>query len=316
MKRLLKNRGARTGVFFGATSGVITTVGLIAGLHAGTESVVAVLGGILVIAVADAMSDALGIHIAEEANPDSTSNHIWAATFSTFVTKFIVAISFAVPILWLPLDTAVIVSIVWGLIVIALAELFPRTITAKRSDTRRTRAFGNRHRGHRDFPLYRCLGKYDLRLRAIRLDIELWLAYVTTVLILMSTPGPSHLLMLSNSLGNGFRRSLSTAVGDLTANIVQMIVASLGVVGLVQSSQSFFTIIKWAGVCYLIFMGVTQFRKRFDPSIAIVSRVRSLRSLYWQGFMTSAANPKAIIFFAALFPQFMSIQRQPAASNS
>ncbi len=59
MKRLLKNKGARTGVFFGATSGVITTVGLIAGLYAGTESVVAVLGGILVIAVADAMSDAL-----------------------------------------------------------------------------------------------------------------------------------------------------------------------------------------------------------------------------------------------------------------
>ncbi len=59
MKRLLKNKGARTGVFFGATSGVITTVGLIAGLYAGTESVVAVLGGILVIAVAHAMSDAL-----------------------------------------------------------------------------------------------------------------------------------------------------------------------------------------------------------------------------------------------------------------
>lgn len=124
MKRLFKNRGARTGVFFGATSGVITTVGLIAGLHAGTESVVAVLGGILVIAVADAMSDALGIHLAEEANPESTSEHIWAATFSTFVTKFVVAISFALPILWLPLDTAVLVSIAWGLIVIALLSYF------------------------------------------------------------------------------------------------------------------------------------------------------------------------------------------------
>ncbi len=59
MKRLPKNKGARTGVFFGASSGVITTVGLIAGLYAGTESVVAVLGGILVIAIAHAMSDAL-----------------------------------------------------------------------------------------------------------------------------------------------------------------------------------------------------------------------------------------------------------------
>lgn len=124
MKRLFRNKGARTGVFFGATSGVITTVGLIAGLYAGTESVVAVLGGIFVIAVADAMSDALGIHLAEEANPDSTSEHIWSATFSTFYTKFIVALSFAIPILWLPLDTAVIACMGWGLVVIALLSYF------------------------------------------------------------------------------------------------------------------------------------------------------------------------------------------------
>jgi len=135
---------------------------------------------------------------------------------------------------------------------------------------------------------------------------EFWLAYVTTVLILMSTPGPSHLLMLSNSLGNGFNRSLATAAGDLSANIVQMTVASLGLVSLIHSSQEFFVVIKWVGVAYLIFMGVMKFRKRFEPSVAVRSRVRTLRSLYWQGFMTSAANPKAVIFFAALFPQFVN----------
>ena len=138
------------------------------------------------------------------------------------------------------------------------------------------------------------------------MSTELWLAYVTTVLILMSTPGPSHLLMLSNSLGNGFNRSLATAAGDLSANIVQMTVASLGLVSLIHSSQEFFVVIKWVGVSYLIFMGVMKFRKRFDPSVAVRSRVRTLRSLYWQGFMTSAANPKAVIFFAALFPQFVN----------
>ena len=111
-------------MFFGATSGVITTIGLIVGLYAGTASVVAVLGGILVISVADAMSDALGIHLAQEADPDSTNKHIWSATFSTFWTKFVVAISFAVPIMWLPLQTAVIVSIGWGLVIIALLSWF------------------------------------------------------------------------------------------------------------------------------------------------------------------------------------------------
>jgi len=71
-----KSDGARTGLFFGATSGVITTLGLITGLNAGTRSITAVLGGILVIAVADSMSDALGIHLAEEADPATDHEHV------------------------------------------------------------------------------------------------------------------------------------------------------------------------------------------------------------------------------------------------
>jgi len=67
-----------------------------------------------------------------------------------------------------------------------------------------------------------------------------------------------------------------------------------------------FSIIKWVGVAYLILMGVTQFRKRLDSAVAVLSRVRTLRSLYWQGFITSAANPKAVMFFAALLPQFVN----------
>jgi VIT1/CCC1 family predicted Fe2+/Mn2+ transporter len=119
-----KNEGARTGLFFGATSGVITTIGLITGLNAGTHSMAAVLGGIFVIAVADAMSDALGIHLAEEANPNATTQHIWSATISTFLNKFMFALSFAVPLLLLPLDQAVIASLIWGMIVIIVLSYF------------------------------------------------------------------------------------------------------------------------------------------------------------------------------------------------
>ena len=118
------NDGARTGLFFGATSGVITTIGLIAGLHAGTKSVAAVMGGILVIAVADALSDALGIHLAEEADPNADQHHIWAATVTTFLTKFVFAISFAIPVLLLPLLPAVIASVAWGIFVIAVLSYF------------------------------------------------------------------------------------------------------------------------------------------------------------------------------------------------
>ena len=120
----LKSDGARTGLFFGATSGVITTIGLITGLNAGTHSMVAVIGGIFVIAVADSMSDALGIHLAEESDPNATTHHIWSATISTFVNKFIFALSFAVPLLLLPLDQAVIASLLWGMLVIVVLSYF------------------------------------------------------------------------------------------------------------------------------------------------------------------------------------------------
>ena len=119
-----KSDGARTGLFFGATSGVITTIGLIVGLNSGTRSITAVLGGILVIAVADAMSDALGIHLAEEADPNTDHAHVWSATIMTFLTKFVFSISFAVPLLLFPLTTAVAVSVVWGLLVIVALSYF------------------------------------------------------------------------------------------------------------------------------------------------------------------------------------------------
>jgi len=119
-----KNEGVRTGLFFGATSGVITTLGLLTGLNAGTHSMAAVLGGIFIIAVADAMSDALGIHLAEEADPNATTHHIWSATISTFLNKFIFAISFAVPLLLLPLVQAVVASLIWGMVVITVLSFF------------------------------------------------------------------------------------------------------------------------------------------------------------------------------------------------
>ncbi len=122
--KFFKSNGARTGLFFGATSGVITTLGLITGLNSGTQSIVAVLGGILIIAVADSMSDALGIHLAEEANPDTDHAHVWQATITTFLTKLVFALSFAIPLLLLPLGPAVIASIVWGMLVIVVLSYF------------------------------------------------------------------------------------------------------------------------------------------------------------------------------------------------
>lgn len=112
--------GTRTGVYFGTTSGVITTLGVIIGLNAGTESLVAVVGGILVIAVADAMSDALGIHLAQESDSAVSDKQVWAATFATFFAKFITTLSFVLPFVLLPLAMAILVSTLWGYLVIGL----------------------------------------------------------------------------------------------------------------------------------------------------------------------------------------------------
>ena len=136
---------------------------------------------------------------------------------------------------------------------------------------------------------------------------DTWLLYVGTVLIFMSTPGPSHLLMLSVSMSNGFHRSLATAAGDLTANAAQIILAGLGLAAVVTASQYGFTIIKWAGVSYLVWIGVRHIiasfgRRATSPNAAVIS----LRELWLRGFVTSAANPKAVVFFAALFPQFLN----------
>lgn len=108
-----------SGISFGLTSGVITTLGLIVGLRSGTHSRLAVIGGIVTIAVADAFSDALGLHIAEEGRGQAETRHVWAVTLSTFVTKFLVAISFVAPVLLWDLGTAVWVSVGWGLALLA-----------------------------------------------------------------------------------------------------------------------------------------------------------------------------------------------------
>ncbi len=114
------NGSLQTGVHFGLTSGVITTLGLMVGLHSGTHSSRAVVGGILTIAIADAFSDALGIHVAEEAENVHTAREIWLATGTTFLTKFCMALTFLVPVMLCELSTAIILGVVWGLGVLTL----------------------------------------------------------------------------------------------------------------------------------------------------------------------------------------------------
>ncbi|MEQ1654510.1 MAG: hypothetical protein ABL960_02335 [Nitrospira sp.] len=114
----------KTGLSFGLTSGVITTLGLMVGLNSGTHSRPVVIGGILTIAIADAMSDALGIHVAEESKSNCPARQIWESTGATFLAKFVIALTFAVPVLVAPLDQAILISFMWGLLLLAGLSFF------------------------------------------------------------------------------------------------------------------------------------------------------------------------------------------------
>lgn len=112
------------GFNFGLTSGIITTLGLLVGLNSGTHSKIVVLSGVVTIAIADALSDAVGIHISEESERVHSSKEIWQATISTFIFKFLAAVSFIAPVLLFNLDTAILVSVGWSLLTLGILSYF------------------------------------------------------------------------------------------------------------------------------------------------------------------------------------------------
>lgn len=138
------------------------------------------------------------------------------------------------------------------------------------------------------------------------MTLDIYLAYLAVVAIFFATPpGPSQVLMISNSLRHGWKRSTATIAGDLTANSLQMMAAGFGLAVLISNSAATMNVIKWLGVAYLVYIGIKTLRAP-PPSLERDGTSRtSARRLFFQGFATSASNPKAVLFFAALFPQFI-----------
>ncbi|MEE9364386.1 MAG: LysE family translocator [Cellulophaga sp.] len=139
------------------------------------------------------------------------------------------------------------------------------------------------------------------------MDLTLIISFIGTVLILVWTPGPSVLLATANSMKYGAKKTTGTILGDLSANLLQIILASAGLASIVISSGELFQMIKWFGVTYLIFIGVKKIIT--IPKIELNKsglKNKKFFNLYAEGFLMSAANPKAIVFFAALFPLFIN----------
>ncbi|OQA04318.1 MAG: VIT family protein [bacterium ADurb.Bin400] len=122
------NHSSKVGFSFGTTSGIITTLGLITGLTASDASKAIIMGGVLTIAFADAFSDALGIHISEESENEHTNKEVWASTISTYFSKLLIALTFLVPLILFSSATALVVSIIWGAILLTLLNytIYPK----------------------------------------------------------------------------------------------------------------------------------------------------------------------------------------------
>lgn len=132
-------------------------------------------------------------------------------------------------------------------------------------------------------------------------------AYILAVILVVITPGPTVLMTISNGMSYGVRHAMVTILGNLTMNIIHITLASLGLGLLLTSAAGFFSVVKWVGASYIIYLGLKQiFSKGTFGEVDVKKEVPSAKALYLQGLMVSGTNPKGIVFFAALFPMFIN----------
>jgi len=140
------------------------------------------------------------------------------------------------------------------------------------------------------------------------MSLELWLVYAVAAIGLSLTPGPSGLLSLTHGACFGFRPTIYTVLGG-ALGFFALIAASLAGMGaLLATSERAFTIAKWIGAAYLVYLGLRVWRAP-APVVAAAqaagSRTAKPFRMFNQGFLVAVSNPKALIFFAAFLPQFM-----------
>ncbi|MES2148313.1 MAG: LysE family transporter [Pseudomonadota bacterium] len=133
-----------------------------------------------------------------------------------------------------------------------------------------------------------------------------WLVYAAAVLVLTVTPGPTVLTCVSTSVNLGARKALLACLGSTTAIVGIMALSALGLGSALAASDALFSMLKWLGAAYLAYLGVCSLLSR-TTEIAIPGAVEasSRARLFGKGFLVGASNPKALLFFGALFPQFI-----------
>jgi len=131
-----------------------------------------------------------------------------------------------------------------------------------------------------------------------------WFAFLFASIVLLLIPGPTVLLVVSYSLTQGRKIALATAAGVALGDFTAMTLSLAGLGALLAASATLFTVLKWIGAVYLVYLGVRLWRAK--PVLASVDAPeRSPRSIILHAFTVTALNPKSIAFFVALVPQFI-----------
>lgn len=145
------------------------------------------------------------------------------------------------------------------------------------------------------------------------MDAQTWMIFFVVAFVAIASPGPAILLAISNSLTYGFKSVIFSSLGNVAGLFVLSSAAIFGLGAVLKTSTTLFLIIKLIGAAYLIYLGIRQWRSKtnlFEESDHTQKKVRSRKRLFSEGFLIAVTNPKAILFFTALFPQFINLQTE------
>ena len=143
------------------------------------------------------------------------------------------------------------------------------------------------------------------------MDLSVWLSYIALITVLIAFPGPSSLLITIHGYQYGLKKTNYSIFGNLFGSIVLMVLSALGLGAILSSSEVMFSIIKYIGGAYLIYLGIKTWNKTSavdSTDDSSPEAEESSATLLKQGFFTGLSNPKDLLFFTALFPAFINSQ--------
>ncbi|MBJ6763977.1 LysE family translocator [Myxococcaceae bacterium JPH2] len=137
------------------------------------------------------------------------------------------------------------------------------------------------------------------------MDLTLWAAFTLTQFLFAITPGPAVLLVVTQAMSRGFRAGMGSALGVQAGNAVYFLISVAGLGAALAASQMAFNVIRYAGAAYLVYLGVRTFLSAGESATRELKPPPLWRSPFAQGFTKQLANPKSILFFGSLLPQFI-----------